>query len=421
MIIKIFLIGLGLSLSLMLTVAAEETRVFPGARGFGVDSPAGRDGQIIRVVNLNGSGSGSLREAIAATGPRIVVFEVGGTIDLEGHSIGVNEPFLTVAGQTAPSPGITIIRGGFHVDTHDVLMRHIRVRPGDAGYAKRSGWAPDGLTTSGGNAYNIVIDHCSFSWAVDENLSASGPGTKGVESTSRRITFSNCIIAEGLSDSSHPKGRHSMGTLIHDFCTEIAIIRNLFAHNIRRNPYFKAFTTGAIANNIIYNPGNAAIQLGYVPQEWTGTGIAPKNARVAVVGNVMIHGENSARRMPLVEGRGDAYLEDNVALNQEGFRMDIAGKGIVRLEDKPVWPEGFEALPAEEVINHVAMHAGARPKDRDEVDQRIVREFLAREGKVIDSQEEVGGYPDLASTFRKLQIPTENIDEWLEEFATSLE
>ena len=105
------------------------------------------------------------------------------------------------------------------------------------------------------DAYNILIDHCSISWAVDENLSASGPNTEGPDATSRRIAFVNCIIAECLNDASHSKGPHSMGSLIHDFCREIAIIGNLYAHNANRNPYFKAFTTGVIVNNLIYNPG----------------------------------------------------------------------------------------------------------------------------------------------------------------------
>ncbi len=414
-------IGLSCFLCSMFWVDAEEARVFPGAQGYGVESPAGRGGQIIRVDNLNSSGPGSLRDAIDTAGPRIIVFEAGGIIDLEERAISINEPFLTIAGQTAPSPGITIIRGGFHVDTHDVLMRHIRVRPGDGGHGKRSGWAPDGLTTSGGDAYNIVVDHCSFSWAVDENLSASGPRTNGPEATSRRITFSNCIIAEGLDDSSHPKGKHSKGTLIHDYCTEIAIIGNLFAHNVRRNPYFKAFTTGVIVNNLIYNPGNAAIQLDYVTQEWQGTGVEPNNAQVAVVGNVMIHGEDSAKRLPLVTRRGDAFLEDNIALNRDDGPVDIAGNGISRLENKPVWPQGFEALPAENLVDHVITHAGARPNDRDEVDLRIVREFLAREGRIIDSQEDVGGYPEAPPTYRKLDIPEDDVDDWLAEFALRVE
>jgi hypothetical protein len=185
--------------------------------GFGADTPAGRGGRVLRVTTLNASGPGSLREALETKGPRIVVFEVGGVVDLQGGNLTVTEPFLTVAGQTAPPPGITVVRGGLRIMTHDVLMQHIRVRPGDAGRPKRSGWEPE-VTTSGAQAYNIVIDHCSLSWAVDENLSVSGPRHDGPAGTSRRITLSNNIIAEGLRDSSHAKGPHSMAR----WCTIIA-------------------------------------------------------------------------------------------------------------------------------------------------------------------------------------------------------
>ncbi|MEK7753976.1 MAG: right-handed parallel beta-helix repeat-containing protein, partial [Acidobacteriota bacterium] len=143
-------------------------------QGFGVDTPAGRGGKILRVTNLNSEGPGSLREAIETKGPRIVVFEVGGVIDLNRKTLTIGEPFLTIAGQTAPSPGITIIRDGIKILTHDILIQHIRVRMGDAGQPKKSGYDPE-TTTSGPECYRIVVDHCSFSWAVDENLSISGP------------------------------------------------------------------------------------------------------------------------------------------------------------------------------------------------------------------------------------------------------
>lgn len=165
--------------------------VFPGAVGFGTDARAGRGGRIIRVTNLDAQGPGSLRAAVEAKGARIVVFEVGGVIDLNRDNISIAEPFLTVAGQTAPSPGVTLIRGGISIETHNVLIRHLRVRPGDAGQARRSGWEPDGIATNA--AHHVVIDHCSVTWAVDENLSASGPRHEGPDRTSHDVTFSNCI------------------------------------------------------------------------------------------------------------------------------------------------------------------------------------------------------------------------------------
>ncbi len=395
--------------------------VFPGAVDFGTNTPAGSGGKVIRITNLNADGPGSLAEAINATGPRIIVFEVGGVIDLAKSRLRIENPFVTVAGQTAPPPGITIIRGGISIRTHDVLLRHIRVRPGDAGGAKRSGWEPDGIATSGGEAYNIVVDHCSVTWAVDENLSASGPRLEGPEATSHNITFSNCIIAEGLDDSTHKKGPHSKGSLIHDCCTNIAIIGNLYAHNVQRNPYFKAHCTGVIVNNVIYNPGNAAIQVRYSNSEWRDAPMKPVNPRVSVVGNVMIHGRDTREGLALVSSQGDVYLEDNLATDTEGKPVAQTSGDINILKQKPSWPEGLEALPSGQVIDHIVAHVGARPKDRDAVDQRILRDLQQRTGRIIDSQDEVGGYPNPPPTHRKLQIPTADITTWLATLARDLE
>ncbi|GAF68596.1 unnamed protein product, partial [marine sediment metagenome] len=285
-------------LALLLSAAAAAqppVPVFPGAQGFGIETSAGRGGRIIRVTTLAARGPGSLVEALESGGPRIVVFEVGGVIDLEKRTVDVTEPYLTVAGQTAPSPGVTIIRGGIRIRTHDVLIQHIRVRPGDAGEPKRSGWEPDGISAWEASAYNVVIDHCSVSWAVDENMSASGPISRGPEGTARNVTFSNCIIAEGLHDSSHRKGPHSKGSLIHNFCSNIAIIGNLYAHNHDRNPFFKADAAGVVVNNVIYNPGVAAISLGYLASEYDGLAVTLSNAQVTVVGNILLHGPDTTR------------------------------------------------------------------------------------------------------------------------------
>lgn len=147
---------------------------FPGAQGWAAKTPGGRGGEIIRVTNLNAEGPGSFRAAVEARGPRIVVFEVGGVIDMGGKTLTIREPFLTIAGQTAPSPGVTLIRGGVDLATHDVVVQHIRVRPGDAGFARKSGRDFDSISTQG-ISYNIIVDHCSLTWGTDENLSASGP------------------------------------------------------------------------------------------------------------------------------------------------------------------------------------------------------------------------------------------------------
>lgn len=412
-----------LALSAVLCLFAPATGLTatqPHFTGF-ADDRGGRGGKILRVTNLDAKGPGSLRAALDAKGPRIVVFEVGGVVDLGMKTLTISEPFLTVAGQTAPSPGITLIRGGLVVRTHDVVIRHIRVRPGDAGQPHKSGWEPDGLTTAGGIAYNVVIDHCSFSWAVDENLSASGPRTDGAQATSHRVTFSNCIIAEGLNNASHSKGPHSKGSLVHDFCQDIAIVGNLYAHNMRRNPYFKAHTTGVIVNNLIYNPGTAAIQLNYVPSEWAEASVKPVNCRVSVVGNVLYYGHNTRRGLALVSRLGDAYLKDNVAYDRDGKPAPLVSGDITRLPEKPVWPAGLKGLPSSEVADYILQHAGARPRDRDATDLRIIRDFRERKGRIIDSQNEVGGYPHPVTTQRKLEVPDNDVEGWLKKMAQEIE
>ncbi len=407
--------------SVDLPPSAASQPSFPPAVGFGTDTPAGRGGKILRVTNLKAKGPGSLRQALAAKGPRIVVFEVGGVIDLGKANLGVSEPFLTVAGETAPSPGITVIRGAIYLHTHDILIRHIRVRPGDAGEPKRSGWGPDGISSSGGQAYNIVIDHCSITWAVDENLTASGPRNKGPDATSHRITFSNCIIAEGLDDASHAKGPHSKGTLIHDYCRDIAIIGNLYAHNVARNPYFKAFTTGVVVNNVIYNPGRVGVQVDYANSEWRHEKIKPEYCRISVVGNVLYHGVDTRAKLALVQGRGDVYMKDNLCFDRDGKPAGLTAGRVKLLEAPPVWPQGFRPIPARDVVDHVCRHVGARPKDRDDIDRRIIRQLRERKGRIIDSQREVGGYPKHTPTRRKLDVPEQNVEAWLAEMARQVE
>lgn len=422
------LFRLFLVLGLLAAVAAQFAHaapVFPGAQGFGSQTAAGRGGRVIRVTTLKGSGPGSLREALMAKGPRIVVFEVGGVIDLERKSITVKEPFLTLAGQTAPAPGITLIRGGIGIQAHDILIQHIRVRPGDAGRPKKSGWSPDGISAYLGDAYNIVIDHCSCTWAIDENLSVSSSIPGGRAAAAHDATFSNCIIAEGLHDSSHEKGPHSKGSLIHDFCYNISIIGNLYAHNVDRNPLFKGNCLGVVVNNMIYNPGSVSIRAEYVPKEYKDTPQKPANSRVGVVGNVLRHGPDTKKGLRLVSGNGlgDIYLRDNIALDREGQAVPLAVSKYTMLKETPAWPEGLKALPASATEESVLKHAGARPAERDAIDQRIIETVRSRTGKVLNSQEEVGGYPKLEPTQRKLDVPQgeQAIQDWLAKMAAEVE
>ena len=411
-----------LLLSLAQTVAAApdaETRpAFPGAQGWAAHTPGGRGGRIVRVTTLATEGPGSFLEAVSAKGPRIVVFEVGGVIDLGLKTVKIREPFLTIAGQTAPQPGITLIRGGIDIATHDVIVRHIRVRPGEAGQPKRSGVDFDAISTVGGR--DIIVDHCSLTWATDENLSASGPRFGGDtpqqwrDNTSHRITFSHNLIAEGLAYSSHGKGEHSKGSLIHDNARDILIIGNLYAHNRERNPMFKGGAQGLVINNLIYNPGQRAVHYNLVAAEWDGR--AYEDGRLALIGNVMRGGPDTPKDSVLFmfggSGALDLYLHDNVAVDRIGEPMPMQGRystapvGVRMLKTSPALPFGVKPLPAAKVQDAVIANAGARPWDRDDIDRRILADTIEGRGEVIDSEQEVGGYPKHPET-RQAFVPAD--------------
>ena len=314
-------------------VAEAPLPAFPGALGWAAQTPGGRGGLIIRVTNLDAAGPGSLRAAIEADGPRIVVFEVGGVIDLGRQTLRLRNPFITIAGQTAPSPGITLIRGGMDISAHDVIVQHIRIRPGSAGGEWMSGWDEDGIATVGG--YNVIIDHCSLTWATDENLSASGPRFTGTtpeewrRGTSHNITFSNNLNGESLAYSTHSKGEHSKGSLIHDNVTGLLIVGNLYAHNYERSPLFKGGVHGVIVNNLIYNPGPRAIHYNLAPEEW---GTVPfEVGKMTVIGNVLRAGPSTPVEhlaFMMIGGAGDVeyYGRDNIAVDQVGEPIRMFGR-----------------------------------------------------------------------------------------------
>ncbi len=360
------------------------------------------------------TGPGSLLEALETHGPRIVVFEVGGVIDLERRTVRIEQPYLTVAGQTAPSPGITLVRGGIDIATHDVIVQHLRVRPGEAGAAKRSGLEIDAISTLGG-AHDVIVDHCSLTWATDENLSASGPRFTGKDpddwrkGTSHRITFSNNLIAEGLARSTHSKGEHSKGSLIHDNVTDILIIGNLYAHNLERSPLFKGGVRGAVINNLIYNPGTRAVHYNLIAEEW---GDQPRQAgQLTLLGNVLRAGPSTTSDLALFTfgGSGDVelYAKDNIAVDRLGRPLPAEGRyttasASVRHVEQPVsMPEGLKVLAASEVQDAVIRNAGARPWDRDAIDRRIVADTIEARGEIIDSEQDVGGYPVQPETRQK--------------------
>jgi hypothetical protein len=395
---------------LLLPASAVAAEAFPGAVGWGANTEGGRGGRIIRVTNLDADGPGSFKAAIETPGPRIVVFEVGGVIDLHRTVLKIREPYLTIAGQTAPSPGITFIKGGIDIHGHDVIIRHIRVRTGADGQAKRSGWEPDAMGTV--SAHHVIVDHCSLSWALDENMSASGPRFKGNNlaewraNTSHDVTFQYNVASEGLADSSHSKGEHSKGSLVHDNVMNILFYRNIWAHNEERSPLFKGGVHGAVVNNFIYDPGRKAIHYNLMALEW-----APRpyeNGQLSAVGNVMRGGPSTVGKLPFLMLGGDGDLEyyqkDNIAVDFYGEPLPMFGRygetkaKLIEKSEPVSWPAGLAVMPAREVETHVLAQAGARPWDRDYDDIRMLFFIAEGRGKIIDDEKDVSAYPSVKET-----------------------
>ncbi len=362
-------------LALAVLVAAPEPAelAFPGAEGFGAHARGGRGGRILEVTNLDDSGPGSFREACAAPGPRIVVFRVAGIIDLQ-TPISVTEPYLSVLGQTAPGDGICLRRSEFSVRTHDVIVRFLRSRPGDI-----SGKEMDAMNI-GGEAHDVIFDHCSATWSVDEALSPSG--------AIYNITVQWCLIGEALNHSVHSKGAHGYGSLVRAV-GGVTLHHNLWLHNTERNPRLGdnygrgAAPTFDVRNNVMYDWGK------------TCSGLTGDDLSANYVANYLRPGPESSERAPIVL-TPTAHVRYYVAGNV------VEGRAPASLFSDPqrvtVVASPFDAPPvkttsAEQAYRDVLAHVGAVCPARDAVDSRLIREVETRTGHIIDSQKEVGGWP----------------------------
>jgi hypothetical protein len=381
-------------------------------RSFGTDTMGGLSGQVCRVTNLHASGDGSFRDCVSA-GNRLVVFEVGGVIDLDGDGISIDTNNVTVAGQTAPSPGITLLRGNFSADGSDIVVSHIAVQLGDgvSGY-------PDASNIRGDR---IIFDHVSVFWGMDETLSIHGTSD---------VTLYKCLIAEGLQFTGHEDGEHSKGSLINNGTRNLALVGTMYAHNALRTPRVDGGEI-FIANDIVYNWGPGWDHQGdrvFSDEELPGCRqcfnlvvSARSDCNVTMVDSVAIQGPESLAEHFLAGHNGSAngYVDANVIIDPAGNPLSEVDQSDITLLDSPAtWPEGFERMPADQGLYEGLRTVGPRPGDRDAHHARVVENVAAGDGAIIDSQDEVGGYPNHAPTARPIDsVPggAEARQAWLDE------
>jgi pectate lyase len=396
------------------TPTAAGVPAFPGAEGFGATSVGGRGGAVIEVTNLNDSGPGSFRAAVEASGPRTVVFRVGGTIELLSTVLFTN-PYITIAGQTAPGGGIAFKNtllfnryedpsGSFDIRTHDVVIRHVRIRPG-AGPAGTSGSEGDAVQIYG-SACNVILDHCSMSWAVDENISSWGEV--------HDLTIQWCLIAEGLRNSVHSKGPHSMGLLIGSGGAErVSVHHNLLAHNVDRNPRFKTSGVVDCVNNVFYDYGDYAgvftADYGNMPVNYVGNYV--KRGPSSTGGNyeIDVWEEPVYTCSIYVDGNlGPHRLDEglpNTSVVDPADRVYVTG---TRYDAVPVG-----ATSATVALSEVPALAGATLPTRDSADIRVVGDVLNGTGQMVDDPSQVGGWPLIAGGTAPTDTDHDGMpDEW---------
>lgn len=405
--------------------------VIPGATGFGINTPAGRGGAIYKVNTLNDFGPGSLRECVEASGSRICVFEVSGIIELE-KELKVRDPFITIAGQTAPSPGILIMGDEVKVQTSEVLIQHISIRPGDLKVINGKLETDQDALQISGPSDNVVIDHVSLGWSTDEALDIFG----GVE----RVTLRHLLISHPLNEKDH-----GFNALFYDGGS-VYVHGGLFAHAAQRFPLSRIQNL-IWANNLHYNRTLRFTQLSNITPTYPYT-------HNTFIGNVYADGPSltSSQYNPILLPINDLsvhsrlYLQDNFWLrrnesdgsvgDQWELVTDEGGNGDPRVFSPPVWIDGLAPITdQQEIIQEVLAKAGARPANRNSIDGQIINDFLNKTGKIVDcisGCSESLGTPVIAENYIPLTLPQDphgddnsngytNVEEWLHTFSAQVE
>lgn len=379
---------------------------FPGAEGGGMYSFGGRGGKVLTVSNLNDDGPGSFRWACEQGGARIVVFNVAGIIRLKTPII-VRAPYITIAGQTAPGDGICIAGQSFQVNTHDVVVRHMRFRRGNTDVWYRE-------DSFGGNPVgNIMIDHCSCEWGLDENISFYrhmfnlGDKAGARKEPTVNVTIQNTISAKALDTYNHAFGSTIGGE-------NASFMRNLWADNTGRNPSIGWGGVFNFINNVIYNwvhrtadGGEYSTMSNFINNYYKPGPLTPKNQNV---GWRIIKSESRSNRLFPFKQFGRVYAVGNIV---EGYPKITADNwaGGIQTADKDGDPTAEELalmrsnepfvmppltiLPSEQTFDYVMNNVGATFPKRDIVDERIIEEVRTGQAYYVKKLNKKNPYGNL--------------------------
>ena len=405
---------------------------FPGAEGGGAYSFGGRGGKVYVVTSLADSGPGTLREACEQGGARIVVFNVSGIIQLKTPLI-IRAPYITIAGQSAPGDGICVAGESVWLNTHDVVIRFMRFRRGATDVTRRD----DAI---GGNPVgNILIDHVSASWGLDENMSMyrhvydPKDGSKPVKLPTVNITIQNSIFSEALDTYNHAFGS-TLGGLNSTF------MRNLWASNISRNPSVGMYGDFGFVNNVIFNWWNRSADGGDNASFYSFINNYYKPGPITPAGEPIsyrILKPESGRDKRYTSTFGKAYITGNIVEGNEKVTKDNWDGGVQpeakgdkkKLLDSirtntPLPMAKVSLIDAKQAYSYVLANAGASLPKRDAVDLRIVEQVKTgkiahvEDGKlpakqsyvkrrlaadsykkgIISDIAQVGGYPEYKGT-----------------------
>lgn len=354
---------------------------FPGAWGGGMYSFGGRGGKVLVVTNLNDDGPGSFRAACEEAGPRIVVFNVAGIIHLK-NKIRVRAPYITIAGSTAPGYGVCIAGDTVELDTHDVVIRHMRFRRGETDVTDRN-------DSIGGNPTgNIMIDHVSASWGLDENMSMyrhmyqPPDGGRELKLPTVNISIQNSIFSECLNAF-----HHSFGSTIGGL--NATFHHNLWANNAGRNPSIGMYGDFTFVNNIVFNWVHRSVDGGdhrslyNIFNNYFKPGPATPADRP--IGWRLLKPE-SERSKTVIDNFGKAYVHGNIVEGNAkvtadnwdgGVQPDVRGESLAialgRIKtDIPHLHARLPIQTASAAFDTVLANSGATLPRRDRVDERII-------------------------------------------------